>query len=55
MSNIRKDSELIADVIWWLREYVAGNDESYFSSDHVDALIKIKISAEKEEDLEEAK
>ncbi len=58
MSNIRKDSDLIADVIWWIRGYIAGNpDSGYFSSDHISALMQAKISAEKveEKDLEEVK
>jgi hypothetical protein len=58
MGNFKEDSDLIADIIWWLRGYMAANPESdktrscsgYLSPDHISALVHAKSDAEKKEE-----
>jgi hypothetical protein len=55
----REDSDLIADIIWWLRGYIAAKPESdisrsssgYLSPDHISALTHAKADVEKKEKL----
>lgn len=59
----REDSDLIANIIWWLRGYMAAKPESniscsssgYLSPDHIAALTHAKADAEKKEELEKKK
>jgi len=45
-----KDSELIADIMWWLRGYMSGKlTPDYFTVEHLVALTDAKIYAEKKE------
>jgi hypothetical protein len=46
---IQKDLDLIADILWWLRGYIADGDYyKPFSELHIVALNKVKTTLQKE-------
>lgn len=55
--NKKQDSDLLADVIWWIKGYIAGNisdgEQCCFDNDHLRALVQAKIFAENQEEFKD--
>lgn len=51
------DIDNLADIIWWIKGFIAGAKEAYqespFNDDHIESLRKIRVNWKEEEGIED--